>query len=206
MTSFELRHRRPKSPKHGRELTQAAHRNFVNPMTSPEPQPTWQKDPPADAAQRRETFARFGLAMYHAQCVERQIGILLAMTFYPNFLRTSPEERDRFFDREFSKTLGSLVATLRQRINVPDDFDRRLRRAVKLRNWLAHEYFWQRPGSILTWDGRERMIAELRETADFLNAMDQELTRISDNWLNRVGLPRNVIEAELEKYRSGRDG
>jgi hypothetical protein len=143
--------------------------------------------------------------MYHAQCVERQIGILLAMTFNPDFLRTSAEERDRFLDREFAKTLGRLVATLRQRINVPDGLDGRLRRAVELRNWLAHEYFWQRPGSILTWDGRERMIAEIQEAADFLNAVDEELTNITDNWLARVGVPRDVIEAERDKYLSGSD-
>jgi hypothetical protein len=174
-------------------------------MTVPENNPTWQEDLPADAAQRRETFARFGLAMFHAQCLERQVGILLATTFNPDFFRTSPEERDRFFACEFAKTLGRLVVTLHQRINVPHGLDGRLRRAVELRNWLAHEYFWQRPGSILTWDGRERMIAELQGAADFLNAVDEELTSITDNWLNHVGVPRDIIEAERSKYLSGSD-
>ena len=32
----------------------------------------------ADPEQIREVYARFGLAMYQAQCVERQIAILLA--------------------------------------------------------------------------------------------------------------------------------
>ncbi len=143
--------------------------------------------------------------MYFGQCVERQIGILLATTLNPDFLRTSPGERHQFFDREFAKTLGRLVDALRQRINVPHGLDRRLRRAVELRNWLAHEYFWQRPGSILTWDGRERMIAELQEAADFLKAVDEELTSITENWLDRVGVSRDVIEAERSKYLSGSD-
>lgn len=174
-------------------------------MTSPENNPPWQEDLPAEAAQRRETFARFGLAMYQAQCVERQIGILLATTFNPDFLRTSPGERDRFFEREFAMTLGRLVTSLRRCIDVPHGLDQRLRRAVELRNWLAHEYFWQRPGSILTWDGRERMIAELQEAADFLDAIDEELTSIADNWLHRVGVPRDVIEAEMDRYLSDSD-
>ncbi len=72
-------------------------------MTSPENNPTWQENLSADAAQRRETFARFGLAIYQAQCVERQVVILVATTFNPDFLRTSPEERDRFFACEFAK-------------------------------------------------------------------------------------------------------
>ena len=31
------------------------------------------EDLDADAQKRRETFARYGLAMYHAQCVEKSL-------------------------------------------------------------------------------------------------------------------------------------
>jgi hypothetical protein len=38
----------------------------------------WRVDLPPEAEQRRETFARFGLAVYESQCVEKQLAILLA--------------------------------------------------------------------------------------------------------------------------------
>lgn len=60
----------------------------------------WRQDP--EAQQRRETFARFGLAMFQAQCVERQIGILLATTLNRDCLRLPPEERERLFEMEFA--------------------------------------------------------------------------------------------------------
>jgi hypothetical protein len=82
----------------------------------------WDHDLPVEAKQRRETFARFGLAMYHAQCVERQIGILLATTLNPDFLRSSQEERDRFFDVEFAKTLGRLVGVLGEKLTLNHSF------------------------------------------------------------------------------------
>jgi hypothetical protein len=49
------------------------------------------------------------------------------------------------------------------------------------------------------------MIAELQEAADFLNAVDEEFTRIMDDWLARVGISRAVIEAERDKDLSGSD-
>lgn len=101
--------------------------------------------------------------------------------------------------------MGQLLSTLRSRTPVDPLLDSRLRRALKLRNWLAHDYFWERAGSILTRDGRERMITELQEVADFLNALDRELTAVSDRWLERAGISRDVIQAELEKYQRGED-
>jgi hypothetical protein len=162
----------------------------------------WQEDLPIEAQQRRETFARFGLAFYQAQCVERQIGILLASTHNPVFLRTSPDDRDRFYSTEFAKTLGRLVSTLAERAVLAPAFEARLRRAVELRNWLAHHYFWERAGDLLSWEGRERMIAELQEAVDFLGTLDEELTAISMEWLKSQGVTIEAILAEMAKYGS----
>src|SRR2546426_9636455 len=93
----------------------------------------WDHDLPVEARQRRETFARFGLATYHAQCVERQIGILIATTLNPDFLRGSPEERDRFFDVEFAKTLGGLVRIIGEKLTLSPQLASRLQRGVRLR-------------------------------------------------------------------------
>jgi hypothetical protein len=154
----------------------------------------------ADSEQSRETFAHFGLAMYRAQCVEKQLSILLATTLQPAFLRLTPEERDVYFDIEFRKTLGQLVKSLHAGIPVPQALEGRLSRALTLRNWLAHEYFWQRSAQALSSRGRDQMIVELREAAEFLFSVDTELTGISEAWLAQNGVPRGVIEAEMEAF------
>ena len=81
-------------------------------------EPNWLQELPPEASQRRKTFARFGRAMYYAQCVEKQLVALVAGTFNPGFLRASPEERDQFFVQEGKKTLGRLVAALREKVSV----------------------------------------------------------------------------------------
>lgn len=165
----------------------------------------WDQDLPFEARQQRETFARFGLAVFQAQCVERQVGILLATTLNPDFLRGSPEERERFFEVEFSKTLGPLVRALGEKLTLDPNLHFRMQRALELRNWLAHRYFWERPGSILTDTGREKMILELQKAADFLGELDVELTALSEDWLDRIKFPRHKIQEEMEKYGRGED-
>lgn len=163
----------------------------------------WLDELPFDAQQRREVFARFGLASYHAQCIERQIAILLAATHNPEFLRVRPESRDHFFDREFAKTLGRLAKDLAARVQLPDDLESTIAGAVTKRNWLTHHYFWERAGWILTSDGREKMIDELQEAADFFGALDDDLTAIGLEWFERVGGSRDAIERELARYIAG---
>ena len=52
---------------------------------------------------------------------------------------------------------------------------------------------------MLTLEGREKMICELQEKADWLKELDSEFTDISKNWLCRMGLSREEIESEIEK-------
>jgi hypothetical protein len=151
----------------------------------------------AESEQRRETMARYGRAMYFAQCVEKQLAILTATTLKEDYLRVTPEDRERYFETEFQRTLGMLVAKIRAVTPVPLAIEGRLVRAVRLRNWLAHEYFWDRAWQILTVQGRAEMIVELDAAAEFLESLDGELTGVSDSWLARVGVSREVVEAEM---------
>lgn len=156
---------------------------------------------PPESEQIRESFARFGRAMFYAQCVEKQLGILLGSTLQPNFLASTPDQRDAYFDVEFAKTLGPLIGALRSRGRVPDALEGRLRRALVVRNWLAHEYFWDRSVQGMSFAGREQMIRELDEAAEFLRSVDAELTFVSELWLARLGIGAEDIAAGVEAMR-----
>jgi hypothetical protein len=147
----------------------------------------WRGWVPLLVGQQGDVLGRYGLAMYQAQCVERQTAILLATLPNSSFLSAQPEERYRFFEAEFSKTLGLLVKSLCQRVKLPAGLEGRLQKARELRNWLAHRYFWERADAILTSDGRNQMISELQEAADYLDKVDDELTLISVAWSRAVG-------------------
>lgn len=149
--------------------------------------------------QRRETFARYGLAMYHAQCVEKSLAILVSSVFNKDFLPSDPNRREEIQNEVFSKTIGRLLTRMRKQISVPLNLDRTLDDAWQKRNWLAHEYFWARAGEVITTRGRNKMIGELTELSDFFSKVDAHLVSIYEKWSKRVGIPQAVIDENLKK-------
>jgi hypothetical protein len=105
-------------------------------------------------------------------------------------------------DAEDKRTLGEMLEELRgRRILLPEAIEGRLRRAVVIRNWLAHDYFLDRDRDILSLEGRERMISELKDAADFLDSVDRELTAITETWMQVSGVAtREQLEAACRDY------
>ena len=163
----------------------------------------WQEELPFEAQQRREVFARFGLAMYFAQCLERQIGFLLATMYNKEFLQVPPEDRDAFFDREAKKTFGRMKGDLGKKAQFSKTLESRLNKAVKIRNWLVHRYFSERALNITTLEGREEIIFELQEKADFFKELDIEFTDLLFQWFYSRGGSKEEFESELAKFLRG---
>jgi hypothetical protein len=156
----------------------------------------------ANAQQRRETFARYGLAMYHAQCVEKSLAILVSSVFNKEFLPSDSNHREEIQEELFAGTIGRLVNQMRRQISVPPNLDHTLEDARRKRNWLAHEYFWERAGEVMTTRGRSKMIDELTELSDFFSRVDGHLVSIYEKWLKKVGILQTVIDEGLNKLIS----
>ena len=107
------------------------------------------------SAQIREVFARFGLAMFEAQCLERQLALILAMKYRPGPTEISRPEFDNILEGLFARTLGQLVREIGTLAELSDDDEKRLQEALIKRNWLAHHYFWERATEFLSqiWTG-----------------------------------------------------
>ena len=135
--------------------------------------------------------------MYYTQCLEHQLGLDLASMHNDEFLDTPPQDRNVFFERQNRKTLGRMKSDLITQGCLPATLKSRLSKAVKFRNWLAHHYFQERASEILTTEGREQMIFELQEKADFFQELDKDFTEILVNWLLSQGISKEDIELEM---------
>lgn len=164
----------------------------------------WQ-DLSADAQQCREVFARFGLAMYFSQCLEIQIGLMLATMFNRQFLSVPYEDRDALFDKSFSNTLGRMMWILKKDKLVSPTLESRLERAVGVRNWLAHRYFYERSREFPSHEGREAMISELQCHAHFLQETDVIFTELMKKWRRHIGVSDEDVSAEMERFLSETD-
>ena len=150
-----------------------------------------------ESEQIREVFARFGLAMYKAQCLERELVIILATKYGPGPSKITRTQLDKIFECLESKTLGHLVRTIVPEIS--DDEQARLKKALGIRNWLAHGYFWERATEFASESGRASMIEELQEAADEFGALDKLFTERTIEWGETIGVTRELLEKELER-------
>ena len=147
----------------------------------------------------REVFARYGLAIYQAQCLERQLSLILATRYGPGPTRISGEELDENLEGLFSRTLGHLVQQIRTLEELSDEEEGQLHEALRKRNWLVHGYFWERAVEFLSESGRASMIRELAEAADFFDALDELFTNRTMEWGATVGITEQSVDQELQR-------
>lgn len=153
-----------------------------------------------ESHQIREVYARFGLAMYQAQCLERTLAILMATVYGPGPQKSRRTQYDALLESNFRKTLGSFINQLRKRVSIAVDLELRLSEALEKRNWLAHNYFWERAPRFMKEEGRESMIKELQEIADYFAEIDSKLTMIVTEWGEKHGITEEVIQQQMETF------
>ena len=151
----------------------------------------------------KEVYARFGLALYHAQVLEH--GLVNALVFLDLIpsrraqvasASSWPQLLNGFMDRHFEDTMGQMLRSLAAVTAVPSELEGLLRDALQRRNWLAHDFFRERATEFLTSAGRDQMLAEVDECRFSFQTADRGLddaTRtsrqaagISDEMLKRV--------------------
>lgn len=162
-----------------------------------------QLDPESD--QIREVFSRFGLALFQAQALERQLAIILASKYGPGPTHMTRAEFDDVLSRLFSMTLGSLVNEIAELSDITEDEEERLKNALSKRNWLAHRYFWERAIEFISESGRASMIKELQGAADSFQALDELFTQRSREWGETIGITQQSLDKELERLIRGRE-
>lgn len=147
----------------------------------------------------KEVYARYGLAMYYVQCVERQLAIAMATVYGPGTSQITGAQYEELLENLFQRTFGGLITKLRNDVPVPADFEARLEDARRRRNFLAHHYFWERAGHFTTEAGRRAMIEELTEHQEFLAALDAQIYDLTLEWGQRHGVTEEMIAHEMER-------
>ena len=147
----------------------------------------------------REVYAWFGLAMFKAQCLERQIALMLATKYGPSPTRISRREFDAILEDLFSKTLGQLVSEIGKVAELSEDEKERLQKGLSKRNWLAHNYFWDRGVAFLSESGRVSMIEELQEMTYSFETLDELFTNRTIYHAKSLGITQQLLDETLER-------
>ncbi len=146
-----------------------------------------------DLTQAKEVFALYGAAMYEAQCVEKQLAILGATKYNPEASVMDRGRYDVLINQLLKKTFGAIYQHIQMKSN--DQIESRdfIEEALSVRNWLAHDYFWERAGYLPTSQGRQSMLSELRLIHDELKELDKVLSETFRVWGRERGITDEMI-------------
>lgn len=112
------------------------------------------------------------------------------------------DDVDSFASKHFEHTLGRMIKDLEGFTNVSPDLSKKLSEALKIRNWLAHDYFRERAREFLSHEGRTIMINELDDATNTMNEADAELSVTLDPILKKYGITEELIAKTSEEMLS----
>jgi hypothetical protein len=122
-----------------------------------------------ESAHVREVYARFGLAVYHAQCFEHGLANLNLTAHLVGAKGIIPTQEqwealvDEVLDRSFEKTLGNLIKELKNVISIDAHALGYILEAKAVRDELCHRFFREHAEDFLTSTGRDRMLLKLEQ-------------------------------------------
>jgi|ERR1700693_989883 len=154
----------------------------------------------------REVYALAGLALFEAQCLELEIVNSLGLAEIVNIWRTSRPQSsvemseysakiDQIWDKNYERTLGQLLISLRQSgLVIPNTLDSLLRESLENRNRLVHGYFRERSKWLFDSDGRRSMANDLRAMQELFGKTDHSLSEVTSKIRNALGMSAENIK------------
>jgi hypothetical protein len=161
----------------------------------------------------RDVYAHYGLAMYLAQCLEH--GLVLALVYakllpteVPSvrssgraFSVTEFEKRfELFTDEQFSETMGVLIKRLGKASALSSELETQLVQAKHRRNDLAHNYFRDRDEALVSFVGRNGMIAELKEAQQLFMSLEDQVNAAVATMAEGLGQDLSKREEGVQFY------
>lgn len=155
-----------------------------------------------ESEQTREVYALFGLAMFQAQCLEKQLAMVIAVS--DDSERRTAWDYDACLAENFNSTFGELVTRFKELSGGRHkELLTQLDEAAAARNGLAHRYFWDRAVQLCSGTGRRQMLEELSNLASGFSALDERLTELGDEFMRRKGIPNEAVQTHVADLLAG---
>ncbi len=149
--------------------------------------------------QVREVYAKYGLAMYFAQCLETELVNLLISLKLKDRNKITMFDFDSFMEENYRKTLGRLINSLKQAMEISDNLETELKELLEIRNYLAHRYFRVKAIDFMKKDGRQHMLSELESFISKLENGDKKVGSISSVISEQYGITDAMISKTVEE-------
>lgn len=148
--------------------------------------------------QTREVYAKYGLAMYFAQCLETGLVNLLVALKLKDRDKITISDIDSLIGINYEKTLGKLIYSLKEAMEISEDIETNLKELLDIRNYLAHRYFRVKAIDFMKKDGRQHMLSELECFISKLEGGDKKIESITAVIAEQYGITDVTICNSVE--------
>lgn len=152
----------------------------------------------------KEIYTFFGLAYYQAAVLEHGVLNLAVALRAKEGTGVTWDDVDRLYDSFDMKTFGPIIEIAREKVQFSDGLEADLATALSHRNYLAHRFFVVHADKLTSPGGRREMIDELRDILRQLQAVDVRMDELWISAWDSLGVRREWIEQEMERYASRR--
>ncbi|WP_438019840.1 hypothetical protein WMF18_12565 [Sorangium sp. So ce315] len=152
-----------------------------------------------DDSECRDVYAHFGLAYYMSECVHR--GLVNAIVFLSSDpkMTTRPMVEEKYA-REENNTMGEIVRKVKPML--PTALHPSIDRALSIRNYLAHAFWFERTHMMLDTGGRHRLIEYLTVVTDQMRELSSALDTVCMGRMGEIGIPSGLFEDIYATVRS----
>lgn len=159
-----------------------------------------------------EMFAHYGYAVILSQNFEKTIAALLQGEFgLENKGKLPYEDYHAEVAEIYKSNLGSLLNKLRKKITITDEKEELLKKALRRRNYLIHDYFFHNASKATVVDGRMSIIQELvadqvlfADAIAWIDGLCQDgLKKIGVSTEQFVDIAERNRRQEVAKFRNG---
>jgi hypothetical protein len=146
-------------------------------------------------AERRDVYARYGLAMNCAHALERSIAHVMILARQPEPITSA--DIDAILGRDHRRPLEQLLRSMAWHVAFQPTLESLLDAALSARRWLAHECFRDNAEQLHSHEGRAAMLGSFIDVTDLLQRADDELREHMHSIREIVGMS----DEELDRTR-----
>lgn len=143
-------------------------------------------------------FAEFGGAVHIAQRLEFGLTLLLAFAVKFDDATIEKSTVERLATNDAEKTLGELWHAVKKSEYVTRAEQKKIRKAIKERNILVHNYLIDKGELLLTREGRSEMLADIQRIQSLLRKADEIVESLVDRYLVENDADLEEITKQLD--------
>jgi len=151
-------------------------------------------------------FAEFGAAVHTAQRLEFGLTLLLAFAVKYDDATIERSTVERLATNDAEKTLGELWHAVKKSEYLTRAEQKKIRKAIKERNVLVHNYLIDNSESLLTAEGRSGMLGDIRRMQASLRKADEIVESLVDRYLVENDADLDEITRQLDTLWVEGDG